>query len=56
MEEIAEIELTERQVVADKLAVTVLGGLAGLAASMLVEKGYKAVMTAYRLKKAAAGQ
>lgn len=54
MDETMEIELTSKQQFADQLAVTVLGGIAGLLASKAVAKGYNTVLTMYRLKKAAA--
>ena len=54
MEETQELVLSVKQQTADQIAVTVLGGLAGLAASKMVERGYKAAITAYRIKKAAA--
>lgn len=54
MEDTVQIELTPRQQVTDQVAVTVLGGLAGLFASKVVERGYKAAVTAYRIKRATA--
>ena len=54
MEDELELVLSTKQQTADQIAVTVLGGLAGLAASKLVERGYKGAMTAYRIKKATA--
>ncbi len=54
MEENTEIVLSPRQQVVDQVAVTVLGGLAGLFASKMVDRGYKAAVTAYRLRRATA--
>lgn len=54
MNETTEIQLTNKQVMADQVVVTVLSGIAGLAASKLVEKTYKFAVTAYRVKKASA--
>jgi hypothetical protein len=54
MDETTSVELTHKQQLTDQVAVTVLAGLAGLLTTKGVEKGYKFVMAAYRLRKAAA--
>jgi hypothetical protein len=55
MEETNGLVLTDKQIIGDKVVVTVLGSLAGLLAHQLVDKGYKAAITAYRLKRMGVG-
>lgn len=43
--------LTEKQMLGDKAAKVVLGGIAGLLAKTAIEKIYDAAMTAHRIKK-----
>ena len=54
MDDNVEIVLSSKQQLTDQVAVTVLGGIAALFTHKLVEKGYKAAITAYRVKKATA--
>ncbi len=51
MNENTELTLTDKQIIADKLVTTVLGALAAMVASGLVDKGYRSTITSYRLKK-----
>lgn len=54
MEETNEVAVVETEKFPDQIAVTVLGGLAGLLANKVVEKVYRSAMKTYRLRKAAA--
>lgn len=54
MNETMEVDLTNKQVIADQLAVTVVSGIAGLVAGKLAEKAYRFAITAYRLRKTTA--
>ena len=50
MEENTELTLTDKQIIADKLVTTVVGALAAMVASALVDKSYRSAITSYRLK------
>lgn len=52
MEEFINVEVTDNESKIDKTAIWLIGGLAGLVASNLAEKGYKFAIKTYRLRKA----
>lgn len=54
MNETNEVDFAVEVTPKDKLAIALLSAVAGWAAGVAAEKGYKAAKTAWKLKKAAA--
>lgn len=46
-----ELVLSDKQILGDKLATTIIGAIAALVTSSLVDKGYRSAITRYRVHK-----